>query len=69
MRAESYVQWQDKDFFFFFFSLVLLFSLFLLLFMASIVFFNTIHRFHILFQLIFTFIYSTFSEMFLVSAK
>ena len=68
MRAESYVQWQDKDFFFFF-SLVLLFNLFLLLFMSSTVFFNTIHRFYILFQLIFTFIYSTFSKKFLVSAK
>jgi len=40
-------------------KIIALFSLFLLLFMGLI----------ILFQLIFTFIYSTFSNKFLISAK
>ena len=50
---------------FFFFAknlLILLFSSFLLLFITFIVLFSTIHNFTILFQLIFIFIYNTFSK-------
>ena len=50
-------------------QLILLFSLFLLLFMDPTVLFGTIHDSHCTFQLIFTFIYSIFNKKFSVSAK
>ena len=50
-------------------QLILLFNLFLLLFMGPIALFGTIHGFTVLFQLTFTFIYSTFNKKFSVSAK
>ena len=54
----------------YFCQFILLFSLFLLLFMDPTALFGTIHgSFIILFQLIFTFIYNTFSKKFLVSTK
>ena len=50
-------------------QLVLLFSLFLLLFMDPTVLFILFMGSIVLFQLIFTFIYSTFSKKFSVSVK
>ena len=47
----------------------LLFSLFLVLFMGLIALFGTIHDLIVLFQLLFNFIYSTFSKKNSVSAK
>ena len=43
------------------------FSLFLVLFMSPIALFDTIHRSHCTIQLIFTFIYNTFSKKFSIS--
>ena len=48
---------------------ILLFNLFLLLFMGLNALFGTIHEFIVLFQLIFTFIYSTFNKKISASAK
>ena len=54
----------------YFCQFILLFSLFLLLFMGPTALFDTIHgSFIILFQLIITFIYYTFSKKFLISTK
>ena len=54
----------------YFCQFILLFSLFLLLFMGPTALFGTIHgSLIILFQLIFTFIYNTFSKKFLISTK
>ena len=50
-------------------KIFLLFSLFLLLFMGPITFFGIIHDSTVLFQLTFTFIYSTFNNKFSVSTK
>ena len=50
-------------------TIILLFSLFLLLFMGSTMLFGTIMGSTVLFQLTFTFIYNTFSNNFLISAK
>ena len=44
-------------------------QLILLLFMDPTALFDTIHEFHLLFQLIFTFICSTFNKKFSVSVK
>lgn len=50
-------------------QLILLFSLFLLLFMGLIAFLVLFMGFTVLLQLTFTFIYNTFSKQFSVSAK
>ena len=50
-------------------KLILLFSLFLLLFMSSTSFLVLFMGLTLLFQLIFTFIYNTFSKKFLILAK
>ena len=50
-------------------KIISLFSLFLLLFIGPIAFFGTIYGLIVLFQLIFTFIDSTFSNNFSVLAK
>ena len=50
-------------------ELILLFSLFLLLFMGPLHFLVLFMGFTILFQLTFTFIYNTFSKKFLISTK
>jgi len=50
-------------------KIISLFSLFLLLFMGLITLFDTIHGPTVLFQLIFTSIYSIFNNKFSVSAK
>ena len=50
-------------------KIISLFRLFLLQFMGLTALFGTIHGPIVLFQLIFTFIYSTFSNIFLVLTK
>ena len=50
-------------------KIILLFSLFLLLFMELTSLFDTIYGPTVLFQLIFSFIYSTFSNNFSISVK
>ena len=50
-------------------KIILLFSLFFLLFMGPTTFFGIIHGSTLLFQLTFTFIYSTFNNKFSVSTK
>ena len=50
-------------------KIILLFSLFLLLFIGHTSLFGTIHGHTVLFQLTFTFIYSTFSNNFSISVK
>ena len=50
-------------------KIIILFCLFFLLFIGFTVLFSTINNPAVLFQLIFTFIYSTFNNNFLVSAK
>ena len=50
-------------------KIILLFSLFLLLFIGPTALFGTIYDLTILFQLTFIFIYSTFSNKFLILAK
>ena len=50
-------------------KIISLFNLFLLLFMGHIALFGTIHGSTVLFQLTSTFIYSTFSNNFLVLVK
>ena len=50
-------------------KIIILFSLFFLLFIGFTVLFGTINDPAVLFQLIFTFIYSTFNNNFLVSVK
>ena len=50
-------------------KIILLYNLFLLLFINLTVFFGIIYGSIVLFQLTFTFIYSTFNNKFLVSAK